>query len=700
MKENGLEALFKPRSVAIIGASHKKGKIGHDVLSNLISYGYKGKIYPVHPKDKKINGFKVYPSVKDIKEDVDLAVFAIPASSVIESLKDCGEKSVKAAIIITAGFKESGPEGKKLELQLSEIGKQFGIRILGPNCLGLICKESSLNASFAAVSPLPGDIAFFSQSGALCAAILDWAVKENIGFSKFISLGNKVDISETTLLKALGDDPDTNVILGYIEDVKDGQEFMRVAREVTVKKPVIICKAGGTKAGARAASSHTGSLAGSEDAFNAAFAQTGVIRAASIQDLFDYAVAFSYQKMPKGPSLAIITNAGGPGIIAVDAVERSQFAKAAQFSKETTDLLRRSLPHGAALNNPVDVIGDADEVRYKSAINAVLDDTNVDGLVVILTPQSNSRIKETAECLAAARHDKPIFTSFIGGKLVEKGLKVLQKNNIPNYHFPERAISSFNAMVKYKNILDEPKESLRAFKVDKEKVSSIIGEAVKAGQKEIPEYLARDIIESYGFRLPKSILAVDLRQAVIAAENIGYPVVMKIASLDITHKSDMGGVKVGLKNAKDVEDAFDDMIGRVKSVMPNARLLGVLIQQMISGGREVILGMTRDAQFGPMLMFGLGGIYVEVLKDVSFRIAPITACEANDMIEGIRSAVLLKGVRGEKSTDTAAIKESLLRLSQMAIDFPAIKELDINPLKVFPPDAGGAIAIDARISIK
>lgn len=699
MSENGMEKFFRPSSVAVIGASQKNGKIGHDVLLNLIEYGYKGKIYPINPNDKEIMGLKAYPSVLEIKGDIDLAVFAIPAPTVPEVLKECGRKGVKAAIVITAGFKETGPEGKKLETQLAETGKEFGIRILGPNCLGLICKESLLNASFAGVSPLPGDIAFFSQSGALCTAILDWAVKEKIGFSKFISLGNKADISETTLLKALGDDPDTKVILGYIEDVKDGQEFMRLAKEVTAKKPVIIYKAGGTKAGARAASSHTGSLAGSEAAFNAAFAQTGIIRAATIEDLFDYAVAFSYQKLPKGDKLAIITNAGGPGIIAIDAVERSQFAKVAQLSKETVDYLRSSLPRNAALNNPVDVIGDADEARYKIAINAVLKDPNVDGAIVILTPQSNSKIKETAECLAQAPHDKPVFTSFIGGKLVEKGLTVLQENRIPNYRFPERAISSFDVMVKYKNIRETPREAVKTFKVDKEKVKNIIDEAVRTGQKEIPEYLARDIIESYGFRLPKSVLAKDANEAVAAAEKAGYPVVMKIASPDILHKSDVGGVSVNLKSAKEVEGAFNEMVQKAKKAVPNANVLGVLIQEMVAGGKEVIVGMTKDAQFGPMLMFGLGGIYVEVLKDVSFRIAPITSREASEMINGIRSVALLKGARGEKPADIESIKDSLLRLSQMVTEFPMIRELDINPLKVFSVDQGGSVAIDARISI-
>lgn len=699
MSKDNLDKLFNPNSVAVIGASHKKGKVGHDVLMNLIQFEYKGKIYAINPNPEKIMGLAPYPNVSGIDEKIDLAVFAIPAPLVPNALSECGKAGIKAAIIISAGFKECGPEGAKLEREVSEIAQRFNIRILGPNCLGLINTASSLNASFAAEMPLPGDIAFFSQSGALCTAILDWAVKEKIGFSKFASLGNKVDISESTLLKALGDDPQTKVILGYIEDVKDGREFMRVAREVTAKKPVIICKSGGTQAGARAASSHTGSLAGSEAAFNAAFLQTGIIRAYSIEALFDYAVSFSYQKLPVNERLAIITNAGGPGIIAADAVERSQNAKVASFNKETVDYLRRSLPVGAAVYNPVDVIGDADDERYRRALDGVLKDGNVGGALVILTPQTMSKIKETALCMANLRDEKPIFASFMGGKLVGEGLEVLQENKIPNYPFPERAVSAFDAMVKYEKYLKVPKEEAKPFRVDKDRVKKILGDATRAGQRAIPEYIAREVIESYGFTLPKSVLAKTAYEACFVADKIGYPVVMKIASPDILHKSDIGGVKVGLADAKQVEGAFYDMTQRAKRVMPEAAILGVLVQEMVTGGKEVILGMSNDPQFGPLLMFGLGGIYVEVLKDVSFRVAPITSREAKAMIDEIRSVALLRGARGEKPADIESIKEGLLRLSQLVIDFPVISELDVNPLMVFPADKGGSVAIDVRINI-
>ena len=694
-----LEKLFNPDSVAVIGASHKKGKVGHGVLVNLIRYGYKGKIYAINPKPEKIKGLKPYPKVTDVKGKIDLAVFAIPAPLVPKSLLECGKAGIRAAIIISAGFKECGPEGAKLEREVAEISKRFNIRVLGPNCLGLINTASSLNASFADEMPSEGDIAFFSQSGALCTAILDWAVKERIGFSKFVSLGNKVDISEATLLESLGSDPDTKVILGYIEDVKDGREFMQVARKVTAKKPVIICKAGGTQAGARAASSHTGSLAGSEAAFNAAFVQTGIVRAHSVEDLFNYAVAFSYQNLPKAERLAIITNAGGPGIIAVDAVERSRNARVAAFNKETIDYLRKSLPVGAAIYNPVDVIGDADEERYRKSLKAILKDSAVDGVLVILTPQTTSKVRETAVCMANLCDAKPLLASFMGGKLVEKGLKVLHKNKIPNYPFPERAVAAFDAMVEYGKFRQIPKEKIKTFSVNKDKAKRIIDEAIASGQKDIPEYMAREIIGSYGFVLPKSVLAKTASEACCAADKIGYPVVMKIASPTILHKSDIGGVRIGLADAKQVAEAFYEMTQRAKRVMPDAVIKGVLVQEMITGGKEVILGMSKDPQFGPLLMFGLGGIYVEALKDVSFRIAPITPREAKAMIGEIRANALLRGARGEKPTDIESIKDGLLRLSKLVMDFPNICELDINPLMVFPVDRGGSVAIDVRINI-
>ncbi len=694
-----LSHLFQPESVAVIGASRDEEKAGHAVLKNIVQYAYPGAVYPINPKADEILDVRCYPSLLDVPGNIDLAVFVVPAKLISAMIDQCVEKNVGAIIVISAGFKESGRDGAKLERELTDRVKDAGITMLGPNCLGLIDTASRLNASFARGMPEPGSIGFFSQSGALCTAILDWALGEGIGFSKFISLGNKADIDEVALLEFLGDDPGTNVILGYIEGVKDGQEFMRVANEVSRKKPVVLTKSGGTEAGARAASSHTGTLAGSDKAIDAAFAQSGIIRAKTIEQLFDLAVVFTTGRVPKGPNLAIVTNAGGPGIIAADAVERSE-VRMASFEKSTIDELRAHLPATAALYNPVDVIGDANAERYGKGLEIVLKDPNVDGALVILTPQAMSDPEETGRAIAAlVDSGKPVVGSFMGGDGVKGGVEAMKTAKIPNYHYPERAVAAFEALVKYQQWRDSPPKKIERFKVNKRTVKEAIARALEQGRRGLAESDTREIIAAYGFRLPKSTFAPTAGDAAKAAETIGFPVVMKIASPDILHKSDIGGVKVGLESPQEVESAFLEMTRRAGRVMPHARLLGVLVQEMVAGGKEVILGMNKDPQFGAMLMFGLGGIYVEVLKDVTFRIAPISRDDAREMVTGIRSYALLSGVRGEQPVDIGAIENGLLRLSQLVTDFPEIVELDINPLVVYPKGRE-AIAIDARLTIE
>ena len=694
-----LSHLFQPESVAVVGASRDEGKVGHAVLNNILQYGYQGAVYPVNPKADEILGVRCYSSLREVPGKIDLAVFVVPARFVNGLIGQCVEKSVGAVIVISAGFKESGPDGAKLERELRTNVENAGIRMLGPNCLGLIDTSSQLNVSFARGMPEPGNIGFFSQSGALCTAILDWALVEGIGFSNFISLGNKADIDEVDLLEFMRSDPSTNVILGYIEGVKDGQRFMRVAREVSREKPVILTKSGGTEAGARAASSHTGTLAGSDKAIDAAFAQSGIIRARTVEELFDLAMVFTTGRFPKGPNLAIVTNAGGPGIIAADAVERSQ-ARMASFTKATIDELRAHMPPTAALYNPIDVIGDADAERYKKGVELALNDPNVDGALVILTPQAMSDPSDTGQSVAElVDGGKPVIASFMGGAAVKGGIEAMKAVKIPNYHYPERAVAAFEALVKYQQWRNSPERKTKRFKVGRGRVQEAIARALKEGRRALGESDTREIIEAYGFRLPKSIFAPTAAAAAEAAETIGFPVVMKIASPEILHKSDIGGVKVGLETTQEVESEFLTMTRRARRVMPEARVLGVLVQEMISGGKEVILGMTKDPQFGPMIMFGLGGIYVEVLKDVTFRIAPISRDDARDMVTGIRSYALLSGVRGEEPVDVKAIEEGLLRLSQLVTDFPEIVELDINPLVVFPKGRE-AVAIDARLTIE
>jgi acetyltransferase len=695
-----LKNIFRPTSIAVIGASRERGKVGHSVLSNLIKGEFPGELYPVNPNSKTILGKKCYQSVLDLPDGVDLAVFAIPAKAVVDAVDRCGDKKIPAAIIISAGFREVGGEGVKLEAMLSEKIDQYGMRVLGPNCLGVIDTISRVNASFAVGMPASGNIGFFSQSGALGTAILDWALgQKSIGFSKFVSLGNKLNIDESDLLQEMGDDDKTEVILGYIEDVKNGAKFLEVARSVTKKKPVIMMKSGGTTAGARAASSHTGALAGSEKAFAAAFAQSGIIRVGAIEDLFDYARAFSSGRLPAGNKMAIVTNAGGPGIIASDAIEHSRL-RMAGFGENTIDALRESLPPTAALYNPVDLIGDAGDDRYSSALKAVLNDPNVDGAFVIFTPQAMSKPAKVARAVNRNLVEgKPVLAVFMGGPTVEESIEVLSQASIPNYHYPKRAISAMEAMADYEKWRTTPDFQHREFEVDKARVRNLLTEAFEKGQTEIGEYEAREIISAYGFKIPGSVIANNVLDAEFIAEKMGYPIVMKIASPDILHKSDIGGVRVGIANKAEVRETFLEMKERAKRFFPEADLWGISLQEMIEGGKEVILGMARDPQFGPLVMFGLGGIYVEVLKDVSFRIAPLCVEDADEMIHGIRSLPLLQGARGEKAVDIDSIAESLLRLSQLVTDFPEILEIDINPLKVFPTGQE-PVAVDARLAIR
>ena len=695
-----LKNFFEPKSVVVLGASATPGKVGYDVLKNLIKSNYRGKIFPVNPKASEIQGLRAYPSILDINEGIDLLIYIIPPQFILKTLDDCKKKNINSIIVISAGFKETGSAGAKIEREMLIKAKEMNIRILGPNCLGLIDTSSRLNATFAPGMPSEGNIAFFSQSGALCIAILDWALGEGIGFSKFISLGNKSDLGEIDFLKFLADDESTKVILGYLEGIEDGRAFMRVAREVSKKKPVIITKSGGTSAGAKAASSHTGSLAGSERSIKAAFHQAGIIRADTVNDLFNYALAFACQPISKGSRIAILTNSGGPGIMAADAIEQYKL-NLASFSRETQEQLRSSLPTIASIYNPVDIIGDADADRYHKSLELIINDPNVDGVLVILTPTAVIDVQDAAEKVAnlSSKNGKPVLASFMGKVSVEKGIKVLQRKKVPNYNYPESAIKVFRIMSDYQNWLNTPDPSYQTFKVRQKKVGTIFAKARKNNLLKLGEQEAREIISCYGFEVPKSILALTSREAVLAAKQIGYPLVMKIVSPDILHKTDVGGVRVGIENARQVKDAFFEITSKSRQYLSSATILGVSIQEMVAGGKEVILGVTKDPQFGPLIMFGMGGIYVEVLQDVSFRIAPLSVEDADEMIREIHSFPLLKGVRGEQPTDLAALKEYLLRLSQLVTDFPDIVELDINPL-IVKAEGEGAFAADARITLE
>lgn len=695
-----LDPFFTPNSVAVIGASNKTHKLGYAVLENLVKGGYmvKGRrVHPINPKAETILGLPAYPSVLDVQDPIDLAVIVIPYLRVPDALRTCGEKGIPAAIIISAGFREAGMEGLERERELVEIAKKYQIRLIGPNCLGVIDTVTPLNASFSIGLPPGGPMAFMSQSGALGTAILDWAQAGKLGLSKFVSLGNKADVSETDLLHAWVDDPDSRVILSYTEGLPDGQEFIRVARQVSKKKPVVVLKSGITNAGSRAVSSHTGSLAGSEQAYQAAFRQAGVLRANSLQDLFDYALAFGYLPPLEGDRIAIVTNAGGPGILATDALERAGL-RLARFNPALIRALEQFLPDAASAANPVDVLGDALADRYRFAIEQVANDPGVDGLIVILTPQAMTEITKTAEVVVefASKVNIPVLTCFMGEARVEAGISILEAHRIPNFPFPERAALVLKGMSTYRGYKTEALPVYERFEVDHDVVRKTLDKAISEGRVTIGDAEARAILTAYGLQIPASDLAENADRAIEIANQIGYPVVMKIASPDILHKTDVGGVKVGLQNAADVRDAFDLITYRAQRYLPEARLWGCLVQKMVPTGLEVLIGMNHDPQFGPLVTFGLGGIYVEALKDVTFRIAPFSRLEAEQMLREIRTHALLDGVRGNPPVDKSALVDALLRIGQLVTDFSEIAELDINPFVVYEQGQGG-ISIDMRL---
>jgi len=692
-----LDAFFRPQSVAVVGASRDPEKLGYAVLANLREGGYLGRLYPVNPKADEILGLKTYPSVVDIPEPVDLAVIVIPYRFVPAVLEQCGQKGISAVVVISAGFREAGREGLERERELIEAVRKYNLRLIGPNCLGVIDTDTPLNATFAAGMPPGGPIAFMSQSGALGTAVLDMAMAGRIGFSKFASLGNKADVSEIDLLEAWGHDPASRVILIYVEGLPDGQKFIQVARKVTRHKPVVAIKSGVTASGSRAVSSHTGSLAGSEAAYKAAFRQAGVVRATSMEALFDYARAFAYQPLLKGDRIGIVTNAGGPGILATDALEHAGM-EIARLSRETAGALTDYLPGAASVANPVDVLGDALADRYEHAVRLVLDDPNVDGLTVIVTPQAMTKIEKTAHAVGrlAQEADKPVLACFMGEARIKAGIDVLWQYYVPNYPFPERAAAALAAMSEYRRERERPIFEPQPSEVCIPVVRELFDRVRAQGRVSIGDAEAWTVLECYGFTIPQSRLAKTPEEAIEIAGEIGYPVVMKVASPDILHKTDVGGVKLNLRSPDDVRDAFDLIVYRAGRYVPGARIWGCQVQQMVLGGREVLVGMSRDPQFGPLVAFGLGGIYVEALKDVTFRVAPFSPQEADEMIREIRSYRLLEGIRGEPPADHEAMVNALLRISQLVTDFPEIVELDINPLMVFEKGRG-AMAIDMRL---
>jgi acetyltransferase len=708
-----LDAIFSPVSVAVVGASTTPGKVGHDIFENILRGRYTGTLYPVNPSAKSVLSVRAYPSITEIPDAVDLAMIVLPPKAALQAAEDAIEKGVKGIVIVSAGFREVGGEGVEIEEKIVSLCREAGIRVVGPNCLGVINPMPSvkLNASFSARMPAHGNISFISQSGALCTAVLDFAADRDFGFSKFISIGNKADVDELDLLRYFHQDPETEVILVYLEELRRGPEFIEVVNEITSgdyrPTPVLAIKSGRTTAGARAAASHTGALAGTEAVYDAIFRQSGIIRVDSIDELFDFASAFAYKnesalgklrrKVPHGNRVAIVTNAGGPGIVATDMTVSSGL-RLAELKEDTVEALASHLPTTANLRNPVDVIGDAAQDRYENALAAVIKDEGVDGALVILTPQSMTNVLGTAHAIAqiARRSHKPILCCFMGIIDVSSGVKYLQEQGIPVYRFPEHAAKAFGALYQYAQWMN--RQHLAQFQVDHNtvKADEIIKNWRSEDRTQLGEREGIELLKCYGFQVLPTELAQNHEEACNIAEKMGFPVVMKIVSPDILHKTDAGGVIVGLENRKAVENAYHRIVKGAMDFKSDARIQGVLIQKKASAGREVIIGMNRYPVFGPLLMVGLGGVFVEIFQDVVFRLAPIGRNEARRMIRSIRGYKIFKGFRGRPMADLDTLEKLIVCFSDLVTNHPEIKEMDINPLLVHE-DGNGATVADCRI---
>lgn len=702
-QNKNLDVFFHPKTVALIGATEKENSVGRTLLWNLLRSPFGGTVYPINPKRANVLGIKAYKSVLDVEEDLDLAVIVTPSKFVPGLIKECVEKKVKGVVIISAGFKETGPEGEELERQVLEYAKEGNIRIIGPNCLGVMSPLSGLNATFAADIAQKGNIAFISQSGALCTAVLDWSFESNVGFSAFISIGSMADVGWGDLIQYLGNDPNTKSILIYMESIGDARAFLSAAREVALSKPIILIKAGKTEESAQAAASHTGSLSGSDDVLDAALKRVGVLRVESISDLFSMAEVLSKQPLPKGPDLSIITNAGGPGVIATDALIQSG-GKLAEVSDETMQKLNEILPSSWSHNNPIDILGDASPQLYAKTIEIVKDDNESDGLLVVLTPQDMTDPTKTAEkILDYANIDKPILASWMGYRTVKRGFDILNQMGIPTFFFPDMACKAFSYMYNYnynlQGIYEIPavleRLNEKSAHERKAKVEMIFANVRKENRELLDEYESKKVLEAYGIPTVKTERAISKEEAVKLAKEMGFPVVLKLYSKTITHKTDVGGVILNLQNEEEVKNSYDQIYQSVVEKKGEEHFQGVTVQQMISlKGHEVIFGSSVDPQFGPVLLFGMGGQLVEVFKDRSLAIPPLNSTLAKRMMEQTKIYEILKGVRGQEGCDLKELERILILFSELVVEQPEILEFDINPLLASPEKI---IALDARI---
>ncbi len=690
-----LRELFAPEVVAVVGATDREGAVGHAILENLAA-DFEGTVVPINPNRDSVLGRECYPDVASAPP-VDLSVIVVPPSIVLEAIRESAEAGVKNVVVITAGFAETGSDGAARERELETLAAEYDLNLVGPNSLGIMNTRPGMNATFGPENALEGSVSFMSQSGAFITAVLDWANEQGIGFRDVVSLGNKTVLDETDFVREWGEDPETDVVIGYLEGIDHGDEFVRVASEVSDDTPVVLVKSGRTDAGAQAASSHTGAIAGSEAAYEVGLEQAGVLRARSVQELFDWARALSGLPVPQSDGVAVVTNAGGPGVLTTDAVGDASLEMAG-FTDETIDALRDAMPEEANVYNPIDVIGDADIERFERALDIALADPNVGSAVVVSAPTAVLEYDRLAEVVIEKReeHGKPIVTSLMGGSRSRAAEAVLREFDIPNYFDPARAVSGLDALARYRSIRDRPIEEPTRFDVDRERACEILETARgRSGNRLGVE--AMDLLEAYGIPTPEGDVVDDPAEAQTLAESIDGDVVCKIVSPDISHKSDIGGVRVGVSD-DEVYDAYEDVVAKARSYQPDATIIGVQIQEMLDleGSTETILGMNRDPQFGPLVLFGLGGIFVEILEDTSLRVAPIGQDMAREMVDDITAAPLLRGARGREPADVDAIVESIQRLSQLVTDFPAILELDVNPLVAGPK---GVQAIDLRLTV-
>jgi acetyltransferase len=693
-----LDKIFEPDAMAVVGASDKEGSIGRALIQNALLGGFPGAIHPVNPHRSEVGGLRAYPSVTEVEGDLDLAVIATPIATVPDVMGACVEKGVKAAIVISAGGRETGEQGLALEERIEEQARRGGIRVVGPNCLGVLCPKCKLNASFANHMPEEGKLAFVSQSGALCTAILDLSVKEHIGFSHFVSTGSMMDVDFGDLIDYLGDEPEVQSILLYVEHLKRFRKFMSAARAVSRVKPIVVLKSGRSRAGAQAASSHTGAMAGEDDAYDAAFRRAGVVRVKTIGELFDCAELLAKQPRPRGSRVTVITNAGGPGVMAADALSESGL-DLTPLEPDTIERLNGVLPPHWSGGNPVDLLGDATPKRYAAAVEVCLEDPGTEGLLVILNPQAMTDPAEAARSLARAveGHTHPVFASWIGGVDVEKGRAVLNEAGIPTYNTPEQAIRAFMHLREYaenlKALQEIPPKHAHYVRFDHERLAELVRQGLEKGRLTEPE--SKELLAACGIPVNRTEVAASEERAAELAEEVGFPVVLKVLSRDITHKSDAQGVRVGLRDREEVKRAWRDMMDRVRAFDPDAAVDGATVQPMVEDpDYELLLGAKRDVHFGPVVLFGLGGFLAEFLRDRAVGLPPLNRSLAGMLMKETRAGELLKGYRNRPPAKTELIQEMIVQLAHLLVDFPEVAELDMNPVAV---KDGEPHVVDARV---